>query len=171
MKLLVIRHGLAEDRRAFAKENAGADDGLRPLTKKGAARMRRAAAGLATLVSKVDLLASSPLVRAVQTADLVAGVLKTPEPVQIAELTPNARPNALLKWLQRHTEDESTIAVVGHEPHLSTFVSWLLTGLDDPFVRMKKGGVAIIDFEDGLAAGKGKLLGLLTPRQLRGLAR
>jgi phosphohistidine phosphatase len=171
MNLIVIRHAIAKDRRDFAKKNAGADDGLRPLTKKGKAHMRQAAGGLATLVRKVDLLASSPLVRAAQTADIVGDALNTPKPIQIAELTPNARPNALLKWLQRHAEDESTIAVVGHEPHLSTFVSWLLTGLDDPFVEMKKGGVAIIDFEDGLAAGKGKLRGLLTPKQLRGLSR
>ena len=69
MQLLVIRHGLAGQREDW--ERKGRSDALRPLTPGGRKRMRRVAAGLVRLVEKLDLLASSPLVRARQTAEIV----------------------------------------------------------------------------------------------------
>src|SRR4051812_3600232 len=69
MRLLLIRHGIAEDREAFAKK--GEDDFLRPLTPAGKRKMKEGAKGLRKLFPKLDLIATSPLKRAVQTATIV----------------------------------------------------------------------------------------------------
>jgi phosphohistidine phosphatase len=66
VKLLVVRHGPAGDGEAWKSE--GRDDRLRPLTPDGKKDMRQAAAGLATIIPHVDVLVTSPLVRATQTA-------------------------------------------------------------------------------------------------------
>jgi len=67
MQLLLIRHAIAEDRFEFAR--TGQSDYYRPLTERGRARMARGATGLRTLVPDIDVLATSPLTRAVQTAE------------------------------------------------------------------------------------------------------
>ena len=68
MNILVIRHAIAADRERHAEQHDGEDDGLRPLTARGRKRMREGARGLRRLVPKIDLLATSPLTRAAQTA-------------------------------------------------------------------------------------------------------
>jgi phosphohistidine phosphatase len=69
------------------------------------------------------------------------------------------------------TDDVDTAAVVGHEPHLSHFVCWLLTGRNGQFVELKKGGACLLELEQERAAAKAKLLWFLTPKQLRKLTR
>ena len=69
MELLIIRHGLAGDKTAWAKK--GRPDAERPLTKEGRRKLKEAAPGLAKVFGKAELLASSPLVRALQTAELL----------------------------------------------------------------------------------------------------
>ncbi|HEX4469200.1 MAG TPA: phosphoglycerate mutase family protein, partial [Gemmatimonadaceae bacterium] len=73
MDLLVIRHAIAEDKERFAA--SGRNDDLRPLTEEGRSKMRRAAQGLRTVVGRIAHLASSPLVRARETAEIVAPAL------------------------------------------------------------------------------------------------
>ena len=85
MKLLVIRHGPAGDREAWATE--GRDDRLRPLTPDGKKEMRQVAKGLRTLIPGIDLIATSPLVRAAQTAEIVAKQYAT-ESVALEALAP-----------------------------------------------------------------------------------
>src|SRR5690242_10606501 len=70
LRVLAVRHAIAVEREDFAKD--GGTDALRPLTKTGRRKMRQAAEGLLTLVSKIDALAASPLTRAAQTADILA---------------------------------------------------------------------------------------------------
>ena len=166
MHLLVIRHGLAGDREEFAK--TGRPDDERPLTPKGRRRMRRNARGLRTLVPGLDLLATSPLVRAVQTADAVADAYDEPEPVTRDELRPESALEAVAAWLRALPADH-TIAVVGHEPHLSRLVSWLLAGEDRSLVRLAKGGACLLSFEGAPARDGATLEWLLQPRQLRAL--
>ena len=166
MTLLIIRHGIAMDRDEFAKTCP--DDGLRPLTKEGRRKMRQATAGLSRVVNRIDVLVSSPLVRAVETAEIVAEAfgVKTNER---AELVPSRRPAGLVEWLRRQPND-ATVAIVGHEPHLGLCASWLLTGLDESHVEFKKGGVCRIDFPDKVAPGHGVLRWHLAPGHLRRLA-
>jgi phosphohistidine phosphatase len=167
MKLLVIRHAVAEDRGEFAR--SGHDDAQRPLTKQGQKRMRRGAKGLLRLVPTIDMLASSPLTRAVQTAEIVADVFDGLTLIQIGQLAPGKTPAVLLQWIGKQTP-EATIALVGHEPHLGVFVSWMLTGLQESFITFKKGGACMLELDGEIKAGRAKLLWLLKASQLRDLA-
>ena len=169
MRLLVIRHAIAEDREQFAKRTEGADDGLRPLTKEGRRKMRLAARGLATLVPSVDVLASSGLKRAQQTAAIVAVHYPKAKGVRLAELSPSKSVKQLLTWLQAQGKDQ-TVAVIGHEPHLGVFVSWCLTGLQESFIELKKGAACMLSFDEDLKPGRAKLLWALKPKQLRALS-
>jgi phosphohistidine phosphatase len=164
MKLLVIRHAIAED----SKEAAGGDDAERALTPRGRRRMRAAARGLCRVAPAVDMLATSPLTRAVQTADIVAAAYKDLKVVKLGHLAPDTSIHALLKWLQER-KHESAVALVGHEPQLGVFVSWMLTGLQDSFVRLKKGGACLVELNEQVRPGRGRLLWSLAPAQLRQL--
>ncbi|MFN8668540.1 MAG: phosphohistidine phosphatase SixA [Gemmatimonadaceae bacterium] len=167
MFLLVIRHAIAEDRDAFAR--GGASDDERPLTAFGKRRMRRNATGLRRVAPQVDVLAASPLVRAQQTARLVADAYRVRDIQTVEALRPDAAPRDLFAWLVRQPSD-ATVAVVGHEPHVGRLVSWCLAGVDDSAIVFKKGGAALIEFAMKPAARKGRLHWLLTPAQLRALA-
>jgi len=166
MDLLVVRHGVAGER-----EDWSGDDDLRPLTDDGIAKMRKAAQGLHTLIERVDLLAASPLVRAQQTAEILAKALRYSGDIETVDaLRPGQDPPQLLEWLRQHGASEM-IAVAGHEPHLSTAVWWLLSERRDRRFELKKGGACLLRFEDKVEAGKAQLVWLLTPTQLRALAR
>lgn len=167
MKLLIIRHGIAVDREAFGRD--GQEDAQRPLTRRGRRRMKRAARGLARLEPGVGALATSPLVRAVQTGEIVASAYQDLTPVQIPQLLPRKPVRALLSWLNQQ-DSAATVALVGHEPHLGLFASWMLTGLQDSFVVLKKGGACLLELEGELGAGRAKLSWLLKASQLRDLA-
>jgi phosphohistidine phosphatase len=165
MRILIIRHGVAGEAKA-GSGSKGQEDALRELTKEGRRKMRKAAKGLNGIVTSIDLIASSPLARASQTADIVAEAFGGVRVVQIAALSPRKPPAQLLDWINAHPPD-STIALVGHEPHLSTFLCWILTGLQESFVVLKKGGAALIESSTPVAAGRGKLLWVLKSGQLR----
>ncbi len=166
MKLLVIRHAIAEKREEFAF--TGRPDSERPLTKEGRERMRRAAAGLASVAGRVDVLASSPWTRARETAEIVAGALGGIDIAPVEELTAEHAPDDLLPWLREQAAD-STVAVVGHEPHLGFLVGWLLTGRHESFVELKKGAACMLEFDDPPAPGNATLLWALAPSHLRAL--
>jgi phosphohistidine phosphatase len=166
VRLLIVRHAPAGDPAAWEAE--GKDDRLRPLTPDGKKQMRRAIAGLATLVREIDVLASSPLVRAMQSAQIVASEFGC-DIVTVEELEPKRDPEELLQWLKQQRSDH-TIAVVGHEPHLSTLIGHLTTGKRVSFVVLKKAGTALLDLADSPRPGGGSLEWLLPPRVLRRLA-
>ena len=165
MRILIIRHGVAEEAEAGSGSKAQ-EDALRELTKDGRRKMRKAAKGLNRIVPSVDLIASSPLARACQTAEIVASAFGGVRVVQIAALSPRKPPAQLLDWINAHPPD-STVALVGHEPHLSTFLCWILTGLQESFISLKKGSVALVDTSTPVAAGRGKLLWVMKSSQLR----
>ncbi|HXO29620.1 MAG TPA: histidine phosphatase family protein, partial [Thermoanaerobaculia bacterium] len=99
MKLLIVRHAIAEDSEEFAR--TGKDDRLRPLTDEGRKRMKQAARGLKTQVPEIDLLATSPLTRAAQTGAVIDTVYGGLREVEIAELAPEASPVEFLSWLRK----------------------------------------------------------------------
>lgn len=166
MQIVFIRHAIAEERESFAK--GGQEDAARPLTKDGRRKMRKAAAGLKHLVPGINLLATSALTRAIETGQIIVDEFGDLRMVQIAPLSPRKPPGALLDWLNALPPD-STVGLVGHEPHLSTFLGWLLTGLQESFVELKKGGAAMIEAQAPVTAGRATLLWVLKPSQLRGL--
>ncbi|MDP1858434.1 MAG: phosphohistidine phosphatase SixA [Gemmatimonadaceae bacterium] len=166
MQLLIIRHAIAEEREDFAKKGEGDDD--RPLTSFGKRRMQRNTQGLRRIASHIEVLAASPLVRAQQTARIVAEEYRIRDIQTVDELRPDRRSRELITWLSKQDAD-ATIAVVGHEPHLGTLITWCVSGVERPGLTLKKGGVALIEFEGKPGPGKGALGWLLTPAQLRAL--
>lgn len=165
MRLLVIRHGPAGKREDW--EAQGKDDRLRPLTPKGKEEVRKAVPGLARLVPKLDVIATSPWTRASQTAEIVnqeygCGI------VQLEELTADRTPEELRPWLSEQRGKEA-VGVVGHEPHLGLLVGYLLTGKRLSFVDFKKGGAGLVDIDDPARPGSACLEWLLTDRELRRL--
>jgi phosphohistidine phosphatase len=164
MELLVIRHGAAMDKDEFAK--TGKSDDLRPLTAEGIEEMKRVARGLREQLKKLDLLATSPLVRAVQTAEIVGEAYEIPVSETTTSLSPDAEPKEFEEWCADLGEVKR-IGVVGHEPHLTTLVTWLLTGRAESRVELKKGGACLLEFDSGVKRDSGILNWLLTPGQLR----
>lgn len=167
MRLLVIRHAIAEDSAEWEKQ--GLSDAARPLSAKGRRRMRRAARGLRRVIRDVEVIATSPLVRAVQTAEIVGEAYPGVEIIEAAELAPGRTPNDLWAWLSARSAIE-TVAIVGHEPGLSRCVSHGLADGDRSFVELRKGAACLMVFDDGIGAHRGMLSWVLTPRHLRMLA-
>ncbi|MFN2397240.1 MAG: histidine phosphatase family protein [Gemmatimonadaceae bacterium] len=165
MELLVVRHAIAVDADEFA--STGQSDDLRPLTPEGATRMRAVARGLRSIVPGVERIATSPLTRAMQTAAILADEYDL-EPVSTDSLRPEARYESLLRWWSSKP-GTSVMAIVGHEPHLSGLVSWLLAGSDSPFIELKKGAACLLEFESTPSVAKGTLLWSLAPAHLRRL--
>ena len=164
MQLLVIRHGIAEEAETFAA--TGLNDSQRPLTKSGKRKMKEVAAGLREIVETVDVIGASPLLRAQQTAEIVAKAYGDVPVLTVQALSPGSEPSDLVEWVGQHASAE-VVAIVGHEPHLGMLVTWLMTGSRDSRVEMSKGGAALLEFSSRLAAGSGELQWVLTGSQLR----
>jgi phosphohistidine phosphatase len=163
MRLFVMRHGIAEDRELWH----GPDE-ARPLTFKGMEKTRLAARGLAHLEIRPEVVASSPLIRARQTADIVGEELHITSRVAIWPALEEAGFQSLCANLNR-TGEQSTL-IVGHEPGLSRFVAQLLTGAADGFaMQFKKAAVCALDVDFSAAEPGATLLWFLTPQQLRAL--
>ena len=165
MYLYIIRHAVAEEREDFAKKNA--DDSLRPLTGKGKKKLQKMILGLEKEFEKLDLILTSPYLRAKQSAQIIADITDETKIVESAELVPHAPPQALLKWLKNHCAQFKKVAIVGHEPQLSSFTSYLLTGNPkESFIEIKKSSIALVEignFED-ITASKSKLIWLASPK-------
>lgn len=162
MKLVIIRHGPAGDRRQW--EAKGRDDRTRPLTPKGRKQMQRVAAGLARLVPGLQLLATSPWARAAESAQIVASEYGS-QVVSLDALTPEHEPEDVVRWLGGHSQAR-TVALVGHEPHLGTLVGYLLTGKAASFIDLEKGGACQLHLPDPLEPGTAILEWLLTVDEL-----
>jgi phosphohistidine phosphatase len=165
VKLLVLRHDVAESR----DPSAGADaDALRALSDEGRVRAERAARALAKQIDRVDVIASSGLRRADETAAALSAQLGGPEVQQVPALAPGAKPEALARWLRR-LDGVETVAIVGHEPGLSALVTWLVSGLSTPWLELGKGGACLLELDGAIEPGTARLRWLLRPGQLRAL--
>ena len=165
MNLYFMRHGIATP-----KGDPGATaDQDRPLTDKGAKRVRKAAKGMRRLGLSFDLLLSSPLVRARQTAEIVAGLLHHEAAVaELASLAPESTIERLIEDLARY-QDRSSLLLFGHEPSLSIAVGHLIATKGGRGVNLdfKKGGLCRVEIEAPIRPNSGKLHWMLTPKQLR----
>jgi phosphohistidine phosphatase len=163
LHLVLVRHAIAEER-----GTAWPDDDERPLSREGARKWKRAARGLGGLVSPVDLLLTSPLVRAVQTAEILARAVSPSPKLQLFDaLRPDTRPGATIAAL-RARSPEGTVVLVGHEPTLSELAAMLLH-LQGPLEFRK--GAAMAMATRGLGTrGPARLEWFLTPRMMRELA-
>jgi len=164
-RLLLVRHAIAEERTEFAK--TGRPDGYRPLTPKGIRRMRLAARGLRSLVDPIDLLVTSPLVRAVQTAEILSDEFDE-IPIVEEDVVATGPDAAFLAWY-RGVADAGLVAVVGHEPSLGEWTSWLVAGSVADYLLFKKGGACLIEFPASIEPNGGILRWYVAPARLREL--
>lgn len=154
LRLCVVRHGIAEDRGSYA------DDSQRPLTDRGRERMEAAALGIQSLLQP-DLILTSPYLRALQTAEIIAE--KTGAPIETCDALANGDHESLIAAL--HGE---TVIAVGHEPHISGFVGWALGAKHLP-VEFKKGSAALLSFEGEPGPTTASLEWFMPPKTLRQL--
>jgi phosphohistidine phosphatase len=158
MHLFVIRHAIA------AESSPDRPDAARPLTAEGREKFARAVKGARAMGWRFDRLYHSPLVRAVQTAELLRPLVDGPM-VVLPDLA-----QAPDEEMLAHLEGER-VGVVGHEPHLGALVAWLVAGEADRGERFcfKKGGFAVLRGE--LRPGAMTLDGLVAPKLLRRIGR
>lgn len=157
----VIRHAEAEEVHDAAV--AGRSDAERQLTDEGRHQLKKGARGLRKLVDRLDLLLSSPLVRAVQTADILAQEFTDAERAEHVRLSPGFDHVKLLKWVGQQPGD---LALVGHEPDLSQWIGYVTSGLPRSLATMKKGSVCRLDMPDTALSGEARIAWLLTLKQL-----
>jgi phosphohistidine phosphatase len=161
-ELYLVRHAIAEERGA-----AWPDDAKRPLTPDGIGRMKKATRGLARLDVTIDVILTSPLVRARQTAEiLAAGLDPHPAIVTSDALAPGGSYAALVADIEKLGR-KPHVALVGHEPGIGELAARLL-GSRHP-IEFKKGAICRIDLEELPPSGPGDLRWMLTPKILRAL--
>ena len=140
MRLYILRHATAEE------AASSGDDGARKLTERSKEKMRGAAAGLRAMGLKFNVILTSPLARAAETAEIVSAAYENNPPPQVlpALATGVAATDAVaaLRAFSKHED----VMIVGHEPQLSAVASILLTGASDVVhVKLKTGGCIAID--------------------------
>ena len=161
MQLLIVRHGIAVE-----SGTAGIPDDERPLTPEGEKKFRQAARGIAQVVDKPYAILSSPLPRAHRTAELLseafAGVTLTATPALSSGSFED-----LFAQLGDYPK-KALLAIVGHEPTLSSLLAKLLGAKRGGNFEFKKGGAALVELHGGLGDG-GQLLFFLPPKVLRAI--
>jgi len=163
MMLYIMRHGLAEE------PTPKSDDAARKLTEKGADKIRKAAAGMHAAGIAFNTILTSPIARAAETAEIVAGELGGPKPKTVPELSTGVSPANALETLGKQRLPESVL-VVGHEPTLSRMASLMLTDSTESVgIRLKQGGIIALEFPDLVESAAAKLRWMMTQRQLRQL--
>lgn len=162
-ELLVVRHAIALDRLESMAQ--GMDDASRPLTAAGQKKMAQATLGLKQLCPAIDTILTSPLLRAQQTAAILGDYFPASRVTVCQQLSPEYDTNALIHSLR--TVQGKRLALIGHEPGLSTLLTTLLCGREGSAIELKKGGIALLQFNHYVAPGEGVLQWLLTPKQLR----
>src|SRR5262245_6853560 len=162
-ELYLIRHAVAEER-----GDAWPDDAKRPLSEDGASRMRKAARGIDRLGVTLDVVVSSPLVRAKQTAEIVAGAMNPRPPIVTAEsLAPDGTFQEIIADLEKQQSKRTRIAIVGHEPGIGEFAARLIGSRHS--IEFKKGAVCRIDVDALPPSGPGDLRWLMTTKILRSI--
>ena len=163
MDVYVLRHGMA-DERDYRKYP---DDDLRPLIPEGIDKLSKQAKGLKSIGFSVDVVISSPLVRAVQTAEVVMAGLGIAGDLAYSEaLAPEVHPYLLLEELATKYSAVDRVMVVGHEPHMSSFVSMVMSGDPNGMIRLKKGALCKLRIPRPDGVKSGWLEWLMTPDQM-----
>ena len=158
MKVLILRHAIA-----VPAGPPDVDDRDRPLTPRGRKRFRKAARGLARILPRPDALFTSPLPRALETAEIAAEAWGDVTPVEDPRLA-EGHAEDILPELAAHGGD-ALVALVGHEPDVSHLLGRLVGGAGDG-LAFKKGGAALVSLPEGPSM-PGQLLWFVKPRILR----
>ena len=165
MRVILFRHGPAGDRDA----GRWPDDRLRPLTARGESRTRRAARGMLRLEGEVHALLTSPLVRCMRSAEILAQEAEmSRSPEALDALAPRGSWRDVILRLGEESP-EATVVLVGHEPDLGKLAGVLLFGAPAAMALKKAGGCSI-EFEAPVAPGTGQLRWFMPARALAHVA-
>ena len=148
MQLYVVEHGIA------VEGGEGIPDEWRPLTDKGRRRFQKTARAFGKLGRKLDLILTSPLVRAVQTAEILAGETEPEEVAVLAELDPKFDVQAVRNAIASRAGKAEAVAIVGHEPQLSSVLA-ALSGVSQAEIDLENGTIVRVDVStltDGASA-------------------
>jgi phosphohistidine phosphatase len=163
MNLHLLRHGIAAD--------LGTDgikrDSERPLTSEGREKLYRVTAAMQAMELAFDLILSSPLLRARQTAEIVADAFKARKQMSLEdELACGGNVRELVQRLARLRPVPASVLLVGHEPGLSELVSLLCAGDLRLAMDFKKGGLCRLEIGTLRPSRCATLVWLLTPKQM-----
>jgi len=159
MDLFVLRHGKAE-------QSSDRPDGKRALTADGKNEMRKIGKWMRQKKFRFDIIASSPLTRAYETAEIVARTLGQKERLIVwEELGPGGDLDAISYRASLYGED-AAIILIGHEPMLSMLISRIISGYDTGSLILAKGGLAKIRNFSFDKRPSGELQWLLTPAHM-----
>jgi phosphohistidine phosphatase len=163
-ELYLVRHAIAADR-----GSEWPDDSKRPLTERGISRFKDAVKGLRRLEVTIDEIFTSPLVRAAQTAELLAAGLEGKAPVNVLDaLAPGHTPASVMSQLARVAK-RRRIAIVGHEPDLGELAAHLIGA--GRALAFRKGGICRIDLGSLSSKRAASLVWFLPPAVLRQVKR
>ena len=163
MRVYLLRHAIAAERGSAAYVD---DD--RPLTEEGKDKMSKAAKGLASIVDDIDVILTSPLIRAHDTARIAARAMRAESKVQICkELSSGSSVKHLMTYLSKF-RGLTSIMLVGHQPDLG-FIASMLLGSDSSVIEFKKGSACCIEISTLPPRSKGTLIWHLQPKHLRAL--
>jgi len=162
MNCYFLRHGVAVE----PQEWHGSDED-RPLTRDGIKRMEHEAGGIARLSLDLRLIVTSPLLRAKQTAAIVADELRMRDELVVDDRLANGFSAAGCRAILADHADADSILLVGHEPTMSATIGELIGGAS---VELKKGGLAGIELA-GRAERAGTLICSIPPKVLVGLGK
>ena len=159
MNLYIVRHAIAVEPGTPGYD----DDSQRPLTDTGRKKMKKIVKGLRQFEVELDLILSSPYVRARDTAEILASEFKMKKKVAFTDnLIPPGNFDSLIDEIGEKY-DVNNLALVGHEPMLSRFISFLMTGNPDAAIMLKKGGVCLLSADNLRQERRAALQWLLTP--------
>jgi phosphohistidine phosphatase len=161
MKLYIIRHGLAGEH----GDPDYPDDRLRTLTDDGRKRFAAVTRHLVDTGLAPQIVATSPLVRCRQTAEIVVEHAHgKPKLIELSALEPGSKLDALIQWTKDQQREE--VAWVGHAPDVNDLAGALISDRGDAMIRFAKGAVACIAFDGEVARGAGELQWLVTAKVL-----
>jgi phosphohistidine phosphatase len=167
MLLYLMRHGLAVEPGTPGFKT----DADRALTPKGRRQLRKIAAAMKKLDLELDLILSSPFVRARQTAEIVAATLHLKKKLKFSNaLAVGGDPANLLRQLERIKPLPEGLLLVGHEPGLSQLLSVLLTGTTRMAAEFKKGGLCKLEVKKLHLGACATLEWMLTPSQMKSMS-
>jgi phosphohistidine phosphatase len=166
MRLYIVRHAIADPHGA-----PGVADDDRVLTEEGKNKMRQSAAGLRNLGYIPEVILSSPLPRARQTAEILLGAFGKGTEMKIdPSLAPSGSRKEVYRAIGLFEKELKSLMIVGHQPSLGEIAGEIAWGSAEHYVELKKGGACVLDLDSVRGVPKGTLVSLLPPSVLRQLA-
>jgi phosphohistidine phosphatase len=163
MELYLIRHGIAADKADYD------NDEDRPLTEIGRRKTKNVAQQLHEHKLHFDLILTSPLVRARETAKILQDIGLSSQVAEFPPLAPDGNIEEWVSWLQerRQTTNDKSIALVGHQPDLGNWAEILIWGKAQAKLVLKKAGIIGLNLpETGTPLNQSQLFLLTSPKWL-----